>query len=90
MPALRVKHGLTRKVGVNLKVERPARIELASPGWRPGALPLSYDSLETTEGLEPSPSGLRPAASPLLPRGHGTGGRFRTFDISIIGRVLYR
>lgn len=59
---------LVRRIGSS-RVES-ARVELASPGCRPGALPLSYDPAGC-EGIEPPLRGLeaRPVAMTLQPVG---------------------
>lgn len=56
---------------------RPSRIELASPGYRPRALPLSYRRVRGA-GIEPASPGCRPGAQPLdQPRSPGRGSRTR-------------
>lgn len=45
-------------------VERVRRIELLSPGWKPGALPIDDTRLVDPVGVEPTTSCLQGRCSP--------------------------
>lgn len=70
---------------------RLARIELASPGWEPGILPLNDRRLVQLEGIEPS---FEPWQGPVLPLNDSCiiGGttESRTRASCVTGRCQFR